>query len=137
MSVSIIKKAIISEKSFQQAALGKFSFIVDKRADKDAIAQEIKNVFGFDATDVTTANIPGKVKRTRRGSGKRSDYKKAIVTLKKGAKIDLFEIEKEDKKAKTEHGEAKGDSTSKDTTVKIREHKPTLRERFTNRTGNK
>lgn len=98
---SVFKKALISEKSFGKASENKYTFIVEKSADKEIIALECANLFGVTVLDVNTVNYQGKIKRTRKGSGKRSDYKKAIITLKAGDKISLFEIEKEeDKKEK-------------------------------------
>ncbi|MEK7096503.1 MAG: 50S ribosomal protein L23 [Patescibacteria group bacterium] len=93
-----IKKALVSEKSFREVAAGKVTFVVDKRATKEEIAKNCAELFKVTVLDVNTTNIIGKVKRTKKGMGKRSDYKKAIITLKKGDKIDLFEIEEEEKK---------------------------------------
>lgn len=100
----ILKKPLISEKSFADAALGKFSFVVAKSATKEDIASIVKELYQVDVIDVNTANYKGKVKSTKRGKGKRSDFKKAIITLKSGQKISLFETEekKEEKKPKKE-----------------------------------
>jgi len=100
----ILKKPLISEKSFADAAAGKFTFLVAKGSTKDEIATAVKKLFQVEVTDVNTANYKGKIKSTKRGKGKRSDFKKAIVSLKSGQKIALFETEekKEDKKAKKE-----------------------------------
>jgi large subunit ribosomal protein L23 len=98
MNSNILKSPIISEKSLGNATKDKFSFIVDRKANKEDVSRVVTDLFDVVVLDVNIANIKGKVKRTKKGEGKRSDYKKAVVTLKKGQKIDLFEIEKEDKK---------------------------------------
>lgn len=98
--MKILKKALISEKSFQEAALSKFTFIVDKKASKESVAASCKELFGVDVLSVNIINTIGKVKRTKKGEGKRSDQKKAIITCKKGQKIDLFEEVEETAKNK-------------------------------------
>lgn len=120
---SLIKKAVISEKSFVNAAENKFTFIVDKKADKDSIAYECEKLFGVHVIDVNTTNYEGKVKMTRRNQGKRSDFKKAIITLKAGQKIDLFELEqpeekKEGKKSSKKEEKEKVENTDVKTTIK-------------------
>lgn len=94
----ILKKAIISEKSFAKASDGKFTFLVNNNARKSEISAVFESVFGQKPLKINTISIEGKVKRTKKGMGKRSDIKKAIITCKKDTKIDLFEIE--DKKQK-------------------------------------
>lgn len=122
MDLKILKKPLISEKSFQMAAAGKFSFQVDKKADKFSIAEVIKELFNVEVVSVNVTNYVGKVKRGKKGMGKRSNFKKAFVTLKSGQKIDLFEIEKpkDEKKSKAE-SKAKETKEDKETTVKVRE----------------
>lgn len=127
MNPNILKRALISEKSFKDAANSKFTFIVDKKADKANIVEACENLFAVNVIGVNILNINGKVKRGKKGSGKRSDYKKAILTLKKGQKIDLFETEEEAKAAAKTNKKEKADKKevveSKDTTVKVREKK--------------
>ncbi|MEK9156068.1 MAG: 50S ribosomal protein L23 [Patescibacteria group bacterium] len=89
----VIKKAIITEKSFGAVSQNKYTFVVDKDASQAEIAEAAKRLFGVIPVAVNVANYKGKVKRTRRGLGRRSDFKKAIVTVKAGGKIDLFEVE--------------------------------------------
>lgn len=122
MSDYILKKALVSEKSFSRAAEGKFTFVVRHDADKASVAAAVKDLFKVNPLQVNILNIKGKVKRSKKGRGKRSDIKKAIVTLKKGEKIDLFEIEKEEKGQKAKP-EAKKTEENKDTTVTVREKK--------------
>ncbi|MCX6809073.1 MAG: 50S ribosomal protein L23 [Candidatus Berkelbacteria bacterium] len=126
MEKNILKKALISEKSFQKTLENKVSFIVDKKASKFDIAGAVADLFNVTVMDINTANFKGKIKKSRKGSGARSDFKKAVLTLKKGDKIDLFEIEKDDQKKEDSKSKDKKESAtteSKDTTVKIREKK--------------
>lgn len=91
----VIKQALITEKSFGRVNEGKYAFIVNADASKEEIAAAVGDLFSVNVLSVNTANVIGKVKRTRKGAGKRSDYKKAIITLKPGQKITLFETEDE------------------------------------------
>lgn len=95
MTNNIIKKALISEKSFAKVAQSKYSFLVDNNARKEEIAATCHDLFGVEVLSVNTISIPGKVKKGRKGMGKRSDIKKAIISVKPGQKIDLFETEAE------------------------------------------
>lgn len=132
MNYAIIKKAVVSEKSFQMAAEGKFCFIVDKKADKKMIAEVVAKLFNIEVLGVNIVNYLGKKKQTKKGSGRRSDYKKAIITAKKGQKIDLFEVEKEQKNDKQKQDQRSGVSKEKaslETTVRVREKKSNYQKR--------
>lgn len=98
MNINTLKSALISEKSFKLASNGKFSFLVDTKSNKGEVALVCKELFGVDVVSVNIVNIPGKVKRSKTGMGRRSDIKKAIVTLKPGQKIALFELEEKAEK---------------------------------------
>jgi large subunit ribosomal protein L23 len=88
--LSILKQPIISEKSFAAAESGKYVFLVAKRATKIEIAKAVEKAFKVHVLSINTVIIEGKVKRFGRIIGKRKDYKKAIVTIKKGEKIEEF-----------------------------------------------
>jgi large subunit ribosomal protein L23 len=88
--ISILKQPIISEKSFVAAESGKYVFLVAKGATKIEIAKAVEKAFKVHVLSVNTMIIGGKVKRFGRIIGKRKDYKKAIVTIKKGEKIEEF-----------------------------------------------
>jgi len=97
-------KPHISEKSFTLSAMGKYVFLVSKDANKVTVKDAIEKLFKVNVTKVNMICIPGKLKRSKSGIGKRKDVVKAVVTLKKGERIDLFETEeakdeKKDKKA--------------------------------------
>jgi large subunit ribosomal protein L23 len=93
--MNIIKKPIITEK---YTALGdkenKFGFIVDKKATKEEIKLVIEKLYNVKVVAVNTTINPGKPKyrHTKRGfqEGRTSSFKKAIVTLKDGDKIDFY-----------------------------------------------
>lgn len=87
----IIIKPVVTEKSMDLLADNKYTFIVDKKANKTEIKGAIEHIFKVEVEKVYTMNIKGKPKRMGRFEGKRPDRKKAIVALKAGQKIRLFE----------------------------------------------
>ncbi len=87
----IIIKPVVTEKSMDLLADNKYTFIVDKRANKTEIKGAIEHIFKVEVDKVYTMTIKGKPKRMGRYEGKRPDRKKAIVALKAGQKIRLFE----------------------------------------------
>ena len=86
----ILKRPVISEKSYRLVDDGKYTFIVDPAANKTQIRQAVEAVFNVRVTGVNTVNRPGKRRRTRFGWGKRPDTKRAIVSLAEGDRIDVF-----------------------------------------------
>lgn len=100
MSLDIILKPSITEKSFRLAQKGQFTFFVKKIATKPAIAHAIKTLFNVDVVAVKTVKKAGKVKRSAQSKIAKtlSDQKKAIVTLKPGQMIEYFKLP-EDKKS--------------------------------------
>jgi large subunit ribosomal protein L23 len=85
----ILLAPVVSEKSYGLLDEGKYTFIVDPRANKTEIKIAVEQVFGVRVSSVNTINRQGKTRRTRFGTGKRKDTKRAIVTLKEGT-IDIF-----------------------------------------------
>ncbi len=81
----------ITEKSTELQEMGKYCFKVNKRANKKEIMQAVKEVFNVEPVSCNIINIRGKKKRERYKLGYTSSWKKAIVTLKEGEKIELFE----------------------------------------------
>ena len=67
------------------------TFEVRTDANKVQVRKAIEGIFKVKVLDVTTVNMPGKRKRMGQREGRRSDWKKAYVTLKAGDKIDIFE----------------------------------------------
>lgn len=88
---------------------GFFTFLVDQRVRKPEIVKAIEEQFDVKVMSIKTANFKEQVKRQRRGRGyfTLSGYKKAVVTLKKGQKIDLFSpaAEEEEVTVTTAEGE--------------------------------
>ena len=89
----IIKRPVITEQSMENIADKKYVFEVDINADKTEIKAAVEAVFGVKVAKVNTVRMQGKVKRTGAyPAGRRSAYKKAIVTLTADSKtIELFE----------------------------------------------
>jgi large subunit ribosomal protein L23 len=89
---SILKRPIITERSTLLKEEGKYVFEVDPSATKGQIREVVERVFRVDVIAVNTMNISGKLRR-RMGprSGYRSDWKKAIVSIKKGQEIKFAE----------------------------------------------
>jgi large subunit ribosomal protein L23 len=85
----VIIAPIVSEKSYSLIDDGKYTFEVDPRANKTEIKLAIEKIFDVKVGSVNTLNRTGKTRRTKFGTGKRKDTKRAIVTLKSGS-IDIF-----------------------------------------------
>ena len=89
----IIVAPVITEKSMTGTAYQQYTFEVDSRASKTMIKQALAEIFSVTVIKINTVNVAGKSKnfarRGTRNSGKQSDWKKAIVTLAAGQKIEL------------------------------------------------
>lgn len=88
----VIVRPLITEKS--SAAFhdrGEYAFQVHPDASKPQIRQAIEELFGVKVTDIWTANYRGKEKRMGRSAGRRPSWKKAIVKLREGDTIEVFE----------------------------------------------
>jgi len=85
----ILIAPVVSEKSYGLLDEGKYTFVVDPRANKTEIKIAIEQVFAVKVESVNTVNRKGKTRRTKFGLGKRKDTKRAIVTLREGS-IDIF-----------------------------------------------
>ena len=86
----ILIRPLITEKTTELMAEGKYVFKVAKNANKIEIAKAVKEIFNVKVLKVNTVNVKGKTKRIGRTSGKRPDYKKAIVKLAAGENIEFF-----------------------------------------------
>jgi large subunit ribosomal protein L23 len=91
---SVIKKPHVTEKT----SLGSdstntvVSLVVDREANKIEIKQAVETLFKVQVSDVRTVNVAGKMKRFGKTTAKRSNWKKAYVTLQEGQSIDFFEV---------------------------------------------
>ena len=97
--MSTVKKAdprdvllapVVSEKSYGLLDENKYTFLVAPGANKTEIKIAVEQIFKVKVLGVNTLNRPGKKRRTRYGTGKRPDTKRAIVTVADGERIDIF-----------------------------------------------
>lgn len=90
----VLKRPIITEKALSLSTLGKYTFEVDKKATKAEIKKAVKNAFGVDAQAVQVIKVRGKTRRfgRRRKTISLSDWKKAIIQLAPGQKIDIYSV---------------------------------------------
>jgi len=89
---SIIKKSVTTEKSATVSSENKYTFLVDLKANKIEVAKAITKIYGVKPVQVNMLRTPKKF--TGQGRLKRKAYKKALVTLKKGDKIDPIKFKK-------------------------------------------
>ena len=89
----ILKRPIISEKSLEAASKGEYTFEVDKNARKKNIVRAVKEIFGVDAERIRTMVVKGKTRRSlkTRREHRQGNWKKAVIRVKEGQKIDVFE----------------------------------------------
>ncbi len=88
---AILLKALVTEKSAIGQSSNKYSFIIKNSANKAVVAKAVFDEYGVKPVKVNVVNVQGKAVRYGRSQGKRSDYKKAIVTLPKGKTIVIHE----------------------------------------------
>jgi large subunit ribosomal protein L23 len=88
----IIKKALITEKStVARDAVNQYNFEVDRYANKIEVLRAVEKLFKVKVLNVRVMNVPGKKKRTGKIIGERRSWKKAIVTLAPGNRIEAME----------------------------------------------
>jgi large subunit ribosomal protein L23 len=87
----IILRPIISEKSYAQIDHNRYTFAVHPDAHKTMIAQAVEQLFDVKVVDVATANVRPKPKRRGWSRGRTAAWKKAVVELAPGDKIEFFE----------------------------------------------
>jgi len=88
-SALLIKQAWVTEKATDLSGLRKYIFIVDGKANKPETKKAIESIYAVKVESVNIINTKGKAKRLGRSLGRTSAFKKAIVTLKEGEKIDI------------------------------------------------
>ena len=86
----ILLAPVVSEKSYALLDENKYTFLVAPQANKTEIKIAVETVFGVNVVGVNTINRQGKKRRTRIGTGRRPDTKRAIVTIADGERIDIF-----------------------------------------------
>jgi large subunit ribosomal protein L23 len=88
----LIRKPIITEKAGNaKDKLNKITFAVDPRANKMEVKKAVENIFKVKVDRVNIINVKGKPKKLGRSSGKRADWKKAVVTVSVGQTIEVFD----------------------------------------------
>jgi large subunit ribosomal protein L23 len=86
---ALVRSPVITEKSTMGSEHNQVTFRVPLTADKRSVKAAVEGLFKVKVEAVNTIRVKGKVKRFRGETGRRSDYKKAIVTLAEGSKIDV------------------------------------------------
>ncbi len=86
---SVVRRPWVSEKSQRALEMNQYVFLVDLKANKNMVKQEISRRYNVHVTAVNITRIPGDIKRFGRSISRKQDVKKAIVFLKKGEKIDI------------------------------------------------
>ncbi len=87
----VIRRPLITEKSTMLQGVGKYTFEVAIDANKQQIREAVEKAFNVKVDTVNTVTMKGKIKRMGRNLGRTKDWKKAVVTLKSGEKIEFFE----------------------------------------------
>ena len=91
-SYQVLKRPLITEKStVEKDQRNKLFFEVDRRANKIEIKEAVEKIFKVNVLDVSTMSIKGKLKRVGRHFSKLPDWKKAVVTIKAGQRVEFFE----------------------------------------------
>jgi large subunit ribosomal protein L23 len=92
LQYDIIRRPVVTEKtSIQKEEANQVTFEVDRKANRIEVRRAIERIFNVRVVNVRTMQIRGKFKRRGRVLGKRRDWKKAIVTLRPGDRIEFFE----------------------------------------------
>jgi len=87
----VLKRPVISEKSTLLGGQNKYTFEVAREANKLQIKDAVQKVFKVDVVDVNVINVPGKMRRVGKFHGMTAPHRKAVVTLRKGQRIEIFE----------------------------------------------
>ena len=87
----VLRRPLVTEKNAMLQAAGKYAFEVDSRATKPQVKQAVETAFKVSVTAVNVMTVPGKERRIGRRRVQTAPWKKAIVTLQSGDKIELFE----------------------------------------------
>lgn len=91
LSANTLVKPLVTEKAANLAASGKYVFTVSMKANKIEVAKAISDTYGVEVEAVNIIRMKGKAVSRGRIKGFRSDFKKAIVTLKKGQSLEIYE----------------------------------------------
>jgi large subunit ribosomal protein L23 len=89
----VLLRPVITERSMSETNNGRYTFVVADDATKQEIASAVAESFKVDVVAVNTIKVHGKKRRLGRKIGQRPDWKKAIVTIAKGQKIEKYFVE--------------------------------------------
>ncbi len=90
-SYRVLVRPMVTEKTAHQESVNKYTFVVEKNATKGQVKRAIHELYGVMPVGVAVAHIQGRRVRFGKFAGKRSDFKKAIITLPKGSSITIHE----------------------------------------------
>lgn len=90
-STVVLKRPVISEKSTMLGSQNKYVFEVARDANKVQIKDAVEKIFKVNVVDVNVINTPGKMRRVGKYRGMTSPHRKAVVTLRPGERIEIFE----------------------------------------------
>ncbi len=85
----LVERAHITEKTVREGKGGKYTFVVSSGANKREVARAVESKYGVRVRMVHVVSMPAKMRRRGRQIGWKSGFKKAVVTLEKGATLDL------------------------------------------------
>jgi large subunit ribosomal protein L23 len=86
----VLRRPLITEKNTMVGEQSKYTFEVARHANKPMIRQAVESLFKVDVTAVNTSTVHGKLRRVGKSRGMTRNWKKAVVTLKPGQRIDAF-----------------------------------------------
>lgn len=89
----VLLRPVITEKSMSETNAGRYTFEVVRDADKREIAEAVAGAFKVDVVAVNVSTVHGKKRRIGKRSGARADWKKAVVTLAEGQRIERYFVE--------------------------------------------
>ncbi len=89
----VLLRPVITEKSMAGTNNGRYTFAVATDATKQEVAEAVAEAFGVDVIDVNTLTVHGKSRRQGRRMGRTPDWKKAVVTLAEGQRIEKYFVE--------------------------------------------
>lgn len=87
----VLRRPIITEKDTALKEFNKYTFEVARQANKTQIKEAVEKLFNVTVTGVNTMTVRGKMRRVGKSRGMSPDWKKAVVTLQDGQRIDFFE----------------------------------------------
>ena len=87
----VLIKPLITEKNTKIGALNKYTFKIERQANKTQVKEAVEYIFKVNVTAVNVISVPPKTRRVGKSSGLTQPWKKAIVTIRPGQRIEIFE----------------------------------------------